>query len=122
MHPDIRGHVRYKMKNGMLAVLPLPGQFRSIVGHIVDISGSGLALRHTDEIPVHLKRGDLILMGHEDREDQVLEIPARLVYEKEQAEGYRSGFQFGELSSEQVSQLACFIQSNVEPATALAKP
>ena len=115
MHRDLRRHPRYKMKNGMLALLPLPGQIRVIVGQIIDISKSGLALRHSDEISVSLGKAELILMGHEESEGPTLEIPARLVYEQEQAEGYRSGFQFDELSSEQMSQLNFFIRSNIEP-------
>jgi c-di-GMP-binding flagellar brake protein YcgR len=115
MHHELRQHVRYKMKHGMLAVLPLPGKIKVIVGQIVDISESGLALRHTDEIAMSLGKTELILMGHEESEDPTFEIPARLVYEKEQAEGYRSGFQFDDLSGEQMSQLAYFIQSNIEP-------
>ena len=117
MRPDARQHVRYKVKDGILAVLPLPGKFTSIVGHIIDISESGLALRHTDEIPAPLKNADLILMGHEDPKDPTPQIPARLIYEKEQGGGYRSGFQFDGLSRRQMSQLACFIQSNIEPIT-----
>jgi c-di-GMP-binding flagellar brake protein YcgR len=105
------------MKDGMLAVLPLPGKIRTIVGQIIDISESGLALRHADEIPMPMKKADLILMGHEQLEDPTLEISARLIYEKEQGEGFRSGFQFDDLSGEQMSQLACFIQSNMEPVT-----
>jgi c-di-GMP-binding flagellar brake protein YcgR len=114
MHHELRQHVRYKMKEGMLALLPLPGQIRVIVGQIIDISESGLALRHTDEIAMSLSKTELILMGHEESEDPTFEIPARLVYEQEQAEGYRSGFQFDDLSQEQRAQLDFFIQSNID--------
>ena len=115
MHRDQRQHVRYKMKDGMLAVVALPGTIKTIVGQIIDISKSGLALRHNDEIAMSLSKAELILMGHEDSEDAAFEIPARLVYEKEQSEGYRSGFQFADLSQGQMLQLASFIQSNIEP-------
>jgi len=115
MNHDLRKQTRYRMRNGMLAVLPLPGQTRTIVGQIVDISESGLALKHTDEIAMSLNRAELILMGHEESVDPTFEIPARLVYEKEQGEGYRSGFRFDDLSREQMYQLSCFIRSNIEP-------
>jgi c-di-GMP-binding flagellar brake protein YcgR len=115
MQREVRQHVRYKMKDGMLAVLPLPGTLKAIVGQIIDISESGLALWHKDEIARSLSKAELILMGHEQSEDPTFEIPARLVYEQEQGEGYRSGFQFADLSQGQMSQLASFIQSNIEP-------
>jgi c-di-GMP-binding flagellar brake protein YcgR len=115
MGRETRRHVRFKIKSGMLAALSLPGTLRVIVGHIVDISESGLALRHKDEITRPLSKTELILMGHEHSEEPTFEIPAMLVYEQEQGEGYRSGFQFGDLSQGQISQLASFIQSNIEP-------
>jgi c-di-GMP-binding flagellar brake protein YcgR len=115
MHREARRHVRYKVKGGMLAALPVPGTLKVIVGQIIDISENGLALGHKDEITRPLGKAELILMGHERSEDPTFEIPARLIYEKEHGEGYRSGFQFGDLSQWQVSQLASFIQSNIEP-------
>ncbi len=115
MHREVRRHVRHKMKDGMLAVLPLPGTLKVIVGQIIDISENGLALRHKDEIAMSLGKAELILMGHEHSEGPTFEIPARLVYEQEQREGYRSGFQFGDLSQGQMSALASFIHSNIEP-------
>jgi c-di-GMP-binding flagellar brake protein YcgR len=118
MEQEIRQHVRYKMRDGMLAVLPLPGTLKAIVGQIIDISESGLALRHKDEIAMPLSKADLILMGHEQSEDPTFEISARLVYEQEQGGNYRSGFQFGDLSQGQMSQLVAFIQSNIEPIEA----
>jgi hypothetical protein len=111
---DARRKVRYKMRDGMLAALPLPGTLKVIVGQIVDISENGLALRHKDEIARPLTQAEIILMGHEHSEEPAFEIPARLVYEKEQGEGYRSGFQFGALSQGQMSQLTSFIKSNAE--------
>ncbi|MHC1728986.1 MAG: PilZ domain-containing protein [Syntrophobacteraceae bacterium] len=115
MHREVRQHVRYKMKDGMLAVLHLPGTLKTIVGQILDISEGGLALRHKDQIAMSLTRAELILMGHEQSEDPTFDIHARLVYEQEQGENYRSGFQFGDLSPGQMSQLRFFIQSNIEP-------
>jgi c-di-GMP-binding flagellar brake protein YcgR len=99
----------------MLAALSLPGTLKVIVGQIVDISESGLALRHKDEIARPLSKAEIILMGHEHSEEPAFEIPARLVYEKELGEDYRSGFQFGNLSQGQILQLESFIKSNVEP-------
>ena len=84
MHREVRRHVRHKMKDGMLAVLPLPGTLKVIVGQIIDISENGLALRHKDEIAMSLGKAELILMGHEHSEGPTFEIPARLVYEQEQ--------------------------------------
>ncbi len=115
MSREARRHVRYKMKDGMLAALPLPGTLKVIVGQIMDISKNGVALRHKDKIARPLSKAELILMGHEQSEEPAFEIPARLVYEKEQGEGYRSGFEFGDLSQGQILQLASFIQSNIEP-------
>ena len=112
---EARRHVRYKIKEGMLAAFSLPGTLKIVVGHIIDISESGLALRHRDEITRPLSKAELILMGHERSGEPAFEIPAKLVYEQEQDEGYRSGFQFGDLSQGQVSQLASFIRSNIEP-------
>jgi hypothetical protein len=70
MHREARRHVRYKMKDGMLAVLPLPGTLKTIVGQILDISESGLALRHKDEIPMPMSKAELVLMGHEQSEGE----------------------------------------------------
>jgi c-di-GMP-binding flagellar brake protein YcgR len=112
---EARRHVRYRIKEGMLAAFSLPGTLKIVVGHIIDISESGLALRHRDEITRSLSKAELILMGHERSGEPAFEIPAKLVYEQEQDEGYRSGFQFGDLSQGQVSQLASFIRSNIEP-------
>lgn len=88
MHCEVRRYVRHKMKGGMLAALPLPGTLKVIVGQIIDISESGLALRHKDEIAMSLNKAELILMGYEQSEEPTLEIPARLVYEQQQGEGY----------------------------------
>ncbi len=112
---EARRHIRYKMRDGMLAALPVPGTLKVIVGQIMNMSENGLAIRHKDRIAMKLNKAELVLMGHERPDDPMLEIPARLVYEKNLGEGYRSGFQFGELSQGQTSQLASFIQSNVEP-------
>lgn len=111
---ELRQHVRYKMKDGLLAALPVPGKLKIIVGQIINISENGLALRHKDQIATPIDRAELLLMGHERPDGSVLEIPARLIYEKDVGEAYRSGFQFGDLSQGQTSQLASFIQSNVE--------
>ncbi len=114
MHCEARQHVRYKMKEGMLAALPVPGTLKVIVGQILDISEKGLALRHKDEIAIGPEIAGLLLMGHERSAVDAFEIPAKLVYEREQEEGYRSGFQFDDLSQGQISQLASFIESNIE--------
>jgi len=111
---EARRHVRYKVKAGMLAALSVPGTLKVIVGQIINISENGLALRHKDGIKRSLVKAELILMGHEQSEEPAFEVPVRLVYEQEQGEGYRSGFQFSELSQRQMSKLASFIQSNVE--------
>jgi len=114
MTRESRRYARYKMKAGMLAALSLPGTLKVIVGQIIDISANGLALRHKDRIARPLSSAELILMGHEQSEDPAFEIPVRLVYEQEQEEGYRSGFQFGDLSQGQIAQLTSFIRSNIE--------
>ncbi len=109
-----REHFRYKMKDGILAALPVPGTLRVIIGQIIDISEKGVALSHKDEIATSLNGAELVLMGHEQPDNPVFEVPARLVYEKELGEAYRSGFQFGALSRSQTSRLATFIQFNVD--------
>ena len=111
---ESREHVRYKTRDGILAALPVPGTLKVIVGQIIDISENGLALSHKDEIATSLNDGGLVLMGHEQFDNPLFEVPARLVYEKNLGEAYRSGFQFGVLSHSQTSRLASFIQSNVE--------
>lgn len=111
---EARRKIRYKMKKGMLAALSVPGTLKVIIGQIIDISEAGLALRHGDEISSELNEAGLMLMGHEQSEEPVIEIPARLVYEQELEGGYRSGFQFAELSQGQISRLTTFIESNME--------
>ncbi len=114
---QVREHVRYKMKDGKLAALPVPGTLKVIIGRIIDISENGLPLWHKDEIATAVNKADLVLMGHEHSDDPVFEVPARLVYEKDLGGAYRSGFQFGDLSQTQTSQLASFILSNIESRT-----
>jgi c-di-GMP-binding flagellar brake protein YcgR len=109
-----RRHVRYKIKSGTLAALPLPGTLKVIVGQIIDMSEGGLALKHKDEITKPLNNVEIILMGHEQSGGPAFELPARFVYELEQGEDYRSGFQFGDLSKGQISRLDSFIQSNID--------
>ncbi|MGA2223983.1 MAG: PilZ domain-containing protein [Syntrophobacteraceae bacterium] len=109
-----REHIRYKMKDGILAALPVPGTLKVIIGQIIDISEKGVALSHKDEITTSLNGAELVLMGHEQPDKPVFGVPARLVYEKELGETYRSGFQFGALSQSQTSRLASFLQSNIE--------
>src|SRR5208283_678108 len=109
-----REHIRYKMKGGILAALPVPGTLKVIIGQIIDISENGVALSHKDEIATSLNGAELVLMGHEQPDNPVFEVPARLVYEKELGGAYRSGFQFGALSRSQASRLASFIQFNVD--------
>ena len=109
-----REHVRYRMKDGILAALPVPGTLKVIIGQIIDISENGLALRHKDEIGTALNKAELVLMGHEQDDYPAFEIPARLVYEKDIGGAFRSGFQFSDLSHRQTSQLTSFIESNIE--------
>ncbi len=111
---EAREYVRYKMKYGILAALPVPGTLKVVIGEIIDISANGLALSHEDEITTSHKGAELVLMGQEQFDNPAFEVPARLVYEKDLGEAYRSGFQFGALSQSQTSRLASFIQSNVE--------
>jgi hypothetical protein len=111
---EAREHVRYRMKDGILAALPVPGTLKVIIGQIIDISENGLAISHEDEIAKNLNGAELVLMGHEQFDNPVFEVPARLVYEKDLGGDYRSGFQFGALSNSQTSRLASFIQCNVE--------
>jgi hypothetical protein len=102
------------MKDGILAALPVPGTLKVIIGQMIDISANGFALRHKDEIGTGVNKAGLVLMGHEQPEYPVFEFPARLVYEKDIGGAFRSGFQFGDLSRNQTSQLAYFIESNIE--------
>ena len=111
---ESREHIQYKMKDGILAALPVPGTLKVIVGQIIDISENGSAFSHKYEIATSLNGGELVLMGHEQSDKPVFGVPARLVYEKELGETYRSGFQFGALSQSQTSRLASFLQSNIE--------
>ena len=79
---EAREHVRYKMKDGILAALPVPGTLKVIIGRIIDISVNGLALSHEDEIATSLNGAELVLMGREQFDKPVFEVPARLVYER----------------------------------------
>ncbi len=114
MNLEARQHVRYRLKKGMLAALPVHGTLKVIVGQILDISENGLALRHKDEISIGRKEAGLLLMGHEQSQAPAFEIPVTIVYEREQEEGYRSGFRFSDLSQGQMSRLTAFIRSNTE--------
>ena len=111
---EARQNVRYKMKDGILAALHVPGTLKVIIGQMVDISENGLALRHKDKIGTVLGKAELVMMGHEQPDYPVFEFPARLVYEKDIGGAFRSGFQFGDLSQSQTYQLASFIESNIE--------
>lgn len=112
-----REHTRYKTKPGILAAVPVSGTLTVIVGQVIDISENGLGLRHEDKIATSIDRSQLVLMGHEQCDYPVFEIPARLVYEKNVGENHRSGFQFDKLSKHQRSQLTSFIESNAESMT-----
>lgn len=116
---EAREHVRYKMKDGILAALPVPGTLKVIIGRIIDISVNGLALSHEDEIATSLNGAELVLMGREQFGKPVFEVPARLVYEKDLGGDYRSGFQFGALSHSQTCRLASFIECNIESIAVL---
>ena|SRR5208282_2516751 len=114
MTSEARKHVRYALKEGILAALSLPGTLQLIIGQIIDVSESGLALRHGDQIATTAPTAELFLIGRERLEDSEFNVTARLVYDQDLGTGHRSGFEFRDLTENQASRLASFIRFNME--------
>lgn len=112
MQIEARKHVRYKVKDGTLAALSLPGKLRLTIGRVLDISENGVAFLHTDEIASAADKAELALLGYGLSQTPDLKFPARFIYRRKLDNGYRSGFEFTDLSKDQVSRLISFIQSN----------
>ncbi len=116
MQLETRRHVRYKVKDGTLAALSVPGKLKLTIGPVLDISKGGLALMHTDEISAEPEKAELVLLGHDESKTSELRFPARFIYRQKLQKGYRSGFEFKNLSGDQISLLASFIESNSSSA------
>ncbi len=116
MQFETRRYVRYKVKVGTLAALSVPGKLKLTIGPVLDISQGGLALMHTDEMAADPDKAELVLLGHGESKISDLKFPARFIYRQKLEKGYRSGFEFKDLSDDQISLLASFIEGNSSQA------
>ena len=109
-----RKQKRSKSREGAFVALRLRG---SKLGQIVDISARGLAFRYIDigERPRGTFELDILFR---DKEFHLERVPAKTVSDSESAEAFpfsatktrRHSVQFGDLTDDQVSQLAYFIK------------
>ena len=113
MNIEARKHLRFRMKDGILAALTVAGTIMLTVGQIRDMSADGLTVIHTDEVPIAPGMADMLLLGYGGSQAPDLNIPARFIHQKNTENGFRYGFEFGDLSREQRTRVSAFIQSNV---------
>ena len=114
MNKDVRRHPRYGIKGGMLVVLSVSVDNGSTAAEILDMSENGLALMHDDELAAVPDKAEILLIGPETSNESLLKIFASLIYQKKLEQGFRSGFEFIDLSRDETSWLQNFIKRNIK--------
>ncbi|MGD9503741.1 MAG: PilZ domain-containing protein [Syntrophobacteraceae bacterium] len=119
MTNDMREHRRYRVREGVLAALCVPGDFFASVGWIVDISMGGLCLLSPESKVEQERILEIKLMGYEDSTVPIERFPSKVIYTKPMEPisvgpytMNRHGFQFARLSGQQQVLLEDFILAN----------
>ncbi len=110
-----RRHKRFKVEDGGVALLTPPGPRSTIVGHIIDISMTGLSFRYVAD-DVRLGPSCALTIALAEHEFYLRNLPIETVSDFEIARvpfgsmsPRRHSLRFGELSEEQTSHLEHFI-------------
>jgi hypothetical protein len=122
-----RRHKRFHIHDGGIALVTPPGPCSTIVGHILDISLSGLSFRYVSDEGLN-ERASEVTIASAENQFYLRRLPIQTISDFEIAKmpfgtmsPRRHSLEFGELTDGQTSQLQRFIVNHaVEESTALA--
>jgi hypothetical protein len=113
-----RQHKRFRLRDGGIALMTPPGPYSTIVGHILDISTTGLSFRYLSDEALGTRAFEVTIASAENKA-YVRRLPIQTVSDFEIAKmpfgtmsPRRYGLQFDQLTEDQASNLQRFIVSH----------
>ena len=120
-----RRHKRFHVRDGGIALVTPPGPSSTVVGHILDISLSGLSFRYVSDEGIN-ERASEVTIASAENQFYLRRLPIQTISDFEIAKmpfgtmsPRRHSLEFGELTDGQVSQLEHFIMNHTAEESAV---